>query len=100
MNVQTAPTPKSKRDLHPRAQLAYHQRCAARAQSKIDWLHELADRHSTPDPDCPLDFSIDPDEIAALQAKVLSHIKACVVLNDEHDLGFRVTAPMRQTVGL
>lgn len=91
MNI--APTPKSKRDLHPRAQLQYHQRCANRAQSKVEWLHELESRHGA-------DYAVDPVEIAALTDKVNAHLRACVVLNDEHALGFAVTPSMRRTLGM
>lgn len=91
--IKTAPTPKAKRDLHPRAQLAYHQRCSARAQAKIEWLHELHARHGA-------SYAPDRAELDRLHAKVLSHLRACVELNDAYDLGFVVTVSMRQMVGL
>jgi hypothetical protein len=92
-NLTIAPTPKAKRDLHPRGQLAYHQRAATRAQSKADWLVELSQRH----PDlCPLDV----EKHRALSAKALAHLRACTILNDEHSLGFPITQSQRRMLGM
>lgn len=95
MNLTIAPTPKAKRDLHPRGQLAYHQRCASRANAKIDWLRELASRFPG-DPN----YAIDPEKDRALIAKRDAHLRACVLLNDEHALGYPVTSSMRQMLGM
>ena len=93
--MKIASTPKSKRDLHPRAQLAYHQRCANRAQSKVEWLLELAERYDG-DPN----YAVDEREIRALRDKVNAHLRACVVLNDDHALGYPVDASMRRFLGM
>lgn len=102
MNI--APTPKAKRDLHPRGQLRYHQTAANRAQRKAEWLRELADRWeaSAPEdrygePDYPL---LNRATAEILDLKVSAHLRACVVLNDEHDLGYPVTAGMRRMLGM
>lgn len=94
-NLPVAPLPKAKRDLHPRAQLAYHQRAATRAQSKLEWLKELEARFPG-DPN----YRVSSDTVNTLHAKVLSHLRACIILNDDHDLGFLVTVSMRQMCGM
>ena len=93
--MRIAPTPKAKRDLHPRGQLAYHQRCASRANAKIDWHRELASRYA----DDPL-YAIDQDAERTLIAKRDSHLRACVQLNDDHALGYPVTSSMRSMLGM
>ena len=99
-----APTPKAKRDLHPRGQLRYHQTAANRASKKADWLRELADRFESSDPEDrygPADYpQTNRAEAAALDAKCLAHLRACVILNDEHALGFPVTQSMLRTLGM
>jgi len=94
--TRIAPTPKAKRDLHPRGQLAYHQRCASRAQAKSEWLKELEHRHGADDPS----YRVSSDTVNELHEKVLSHLRACITLNDAHDLGFLVTVSMRQMCGM
>lgn len=94
MSVKVAPTPK-KYQHSPRAALAHHQRCAKRAQSKADWLRELAARYPG-----DADYALDPAEMDALHEKVMQNLRACIILNDEHALGFPVTTSMRQMLGM